>query len=234
MTRKYFIHDGLKQLGPFSAAELIEKGITRCTPVYTAGMGRYVTAAEIPMLNDLFSGNEACAHTDAVDALNIRKKKDTVLVKNIAWVMLGLVLFMAPFVIYQMMETVPDAALTIPKVAPPVNKPGVQQSATMVEKKEAANPLQYLIAHGKMHKNLVGKKIIKGKISNMASVASYQDMQVAVTFLSNTQTELQTQQFFVNGKVSPNNTISFRNVFVAPAETAGFKLKVLSAAALPE
>ena len=48
--KKYFIHDGQKQLGPFSAAELMERGIPKCTPVYTSGLGRYVKAAEIDLV----------------------------------------------------------------------------------------------------------------------------------------------------------------------------------------
>ena len=80
-----------------------------------------------------------------------------------------------------------------------------------------------------MHNNLLGKKIIKGKITNLASFAGYKDLQVAVTFLSGTQKELQTQRFFINDVIAPNKEIAFRDVFSAPEETENFRIKVISA-----
>jgi len=52
---------------------------------------------------------------------------------------------------------------------------------------------------------------------------------MAVTFLSGTQKELETQRFIINDVVSPNNDISFRDVFSAPEETEHFRIKVVSA-----
>lgn len=226
--KKYFIHDGQKQLGPFSAMELIEKGITKCTPVYTSGLGRYVRAAEIPMLNDAFSSSvEELKKNDAAHA-ELANKVKAPLIKKILLAVAVLIIIVFPVVLWQMQGDVADAPSATSKIVVPVKK-DAQLSKTELEQKEAANPLEYLSAHGKMHKNLIGKKIIKGNVTNMASLASYKDLQMAVIFLSGTQTELQTQQFFVNGTVSPNNKISFRNVFIAPPETAGFKIKVLSA-----
>ena len=218
-----------KQLGPFSAIELIEKGITKCTPVYTAGLGRYVTAAEIPVLNDAF-GKTIDELKNSVLAQPVRNERSP-LIKNFAWIIGALLIIVVPFMVYKMQQDVPDAPLP----ASTQLIPGKQdmQLKTSLEQKEASNPLEYLSVHGKMHKNLIGRKIIKGSISNMASIASYKNMEMAITFLSGTQTELQTQQFFVNDFVTPNNAISFRNVFNAPAETEGFRIKVLSATAMP-
>lgn len=225
--KKYFIHDGQRQLGPFSAMELIEKGITKCTPVYTSGLGRYVRAAEIPMLNDAFNASsDDLKKMDAENRVQTNKPKLS-FIKKILYAVVPLLVVGILIVLWQMQGDVSDAPTAVNKVT--INaKKDVQLSQTELEQKEAASPLEYLSVHGKMHKNLIGKKIIKGSITNMASLASYKDLQMAVIFLSGTQTELQTQQFFVNGVVSPNNKISFRSVFIAPPETAGFKLKILS------
>ena len=227
IMKKYFIHDGQRQLGPFSAMELIEKGITKCTPVYTSGLGRYVRAAEIPMLNDAFNASsDDLKKMDAENRVQTNKPKLS-FIKKILYAVVPLLVVGILIVLWQMQGDVSDAPTAVNKVT--INaKKDVQLSQTELEQKEAASPLEYLSVHGKMHKNLIGKKIIKGSITNMASLASYKDLQMAVIFLSGTQTELQTQQFFVNGVVSPNNKISFRSVFIAPPETAGFKLKILS------
>ena len=222
--KKYFIHDGQKQLGPFSAMELMEKGITKCTPVYTSGLGRYVRAAEIPMLNDAFSVSaDELKKTDATTASQSKSSPT----KKILIVLVPLLILGILITLWQMQGGISDAPTTINKATVTIKK-DAQLSKTDLEQKEAASPLEYLSVHGKMHKNLIGKKIIKGSVTNMASLASYKDLQMAVIFLSGTQTELQTQQFFVNGTVTPNNKISFRSVFIAPPETAGFRIKILS------
>ena len=225
--KKYFIHDGQRQLGPFSAMELIEKGITKCTPVYTSGLGRYVRAAEIPMLNDAFNvSSDDLKKMDAEHGIKTSKPKLS-FNKKILYAVVPLLVVGILIVLWQMQGDVSDAPTVANKVTISTKK-DAQLSKTDLEQKEAASPLEYLSVHGKMHKNLIGKKIIKGSITNMASLASYKDLQMAVIFLSGTQTELQTQQFFVNGIVSPNNKISFRSVFIAPPETAGFRIKILS------
>lgn len=231
--KKYFIHDGQKQLGPFSAAELMERGIPKCTPVYTSGLGRYVKAAEIPVLNDFFnSKTESSKKSNNVFSFTSAKKNETPVLKKAIWVVIALAVILVPIVWYKLQVDIPDAPLPSSAISAPF-KNDTQLLKTELEQKEANNPLQYLIVHGKMHKNLLGKKIIKGSITNFASVASYKSLQMAVIFLSNNETELQTQQFFVNDFVTPNNKISFRSVFVAPPETAGFRIKVLSAISMP-
>ncbi len=230
--KKYFIHDGQKQLGPFSAMELIEKGITKCTPVYTVGLGRYVRAAEIPMLNDAFSlTTDELKKSHSANTEQLKNAKAP-LIKKVLFAVAGLLLVAIPIIIWQAQSDVSDVPSINTAVTAPVKKE-TKLSKTEIEQKEFSTPLEYLSVHGKMHKNLIGKKIIKGSVTNLASSTSYKDMQMAVIFLSGTQSELQTQQFFVNGVVSPSNRISFRNVFIAPPETAGFRIKVLSATSMP-
>ncbi len=228
--KKYFIHDGHKQLGPFSVTELMERGITKCTPIYTAGLGRYVKAAEIPVLNDAFG--KSIDDLKHPGTLPIVEKKRSSFVARMAWAVGVLLIIIIPFIVYKLQADVPDAPLAPTTSATPVKK-DTQQLKTTLEQKEASSPLQYLSVHGKMHRNLVGKKIIKGSISNIASVASYKNMEMAITFLSGNQTELQTQHFYVYDFVAPNNKVAFRSVFKAPAETEGFRIQVLSAIAIP-
>lgn len=231
--KKYFLHDGQKQIGPFSAAELMEKGIPKCTPVYTSGLGRYVTASEISVLNDCFSNkSNALKNADANHLLNEVKNNETPFIKKMGLAVLGLAIIIGCYTLYKMEVDIPDAPLPFSAVTV-AEKQAAQLLKTTLAQKEIANPLQYLSVHGKMHKNLLGKKIIRGTITNMASVVSYKDLQMAVIFLSKNDTELQTQQFFVNDLVTANNKITFRSVFAAPAETVAFRIKVLLATPMP-
>lgn len=224
--KKYYIHDGQKQIGPFSAIELLERGITKCTPVYTAGLGRYVCASEIPVLNDAFGKSIEELKNPALSLPDL--KKNNPLLPKLLWAVGVLLIILIPYIIYRAQTDVADAPISAPAAAVAVNATS-PMAKTSLQQKEAANPMQYLSVHGKMHRNLVGKKIIKGTITNLASLSGYKNMEMAITFLSGNHTELQTQLFYVNDIVAPNGAIAFRNVFNAPAETAGFQIKVISA-----
>ncbi len=210
--QKYFIHDGRKQLGPFSAAELTKRRITASTPVFTQVLKCYMPAAEIPELEDMFKSGIALKES----------KKSASLSRKWIIASAALVLILISIVIFKLQEEIQETV----DVSSPVA--ATRQTASTAQS-ESVDPSQYLRIRGKMHNNLAGKKIIKGKITNLASFAGYKDLQMAVTFLSATQKELQTQLFTVNNVVTPNNEISFRDVFNAPGETEGFRLKIVSA-----
>jgi len=217
--KTYYIHDGHQQLGPFSASELKERNVTRCTPVKTDGQKNYVTACEIPELNELLQNGSASAGT-----IKIRTSK-----KSLVWLIGLAVLIPGSFIFYDLLHNTPDSdAVAASIIQPNRQYTGLPKSAG----NDPADAAQFLTVHGKMHNNLTGKKIIKGRITDIAGKRGYKDLQIAVTFLSSSLAELQTQRIFVNDSVSINSSISFRNVLKAPEETAGFRLKIISATPL--
>ena len=219
--QKYFIHDGHKQLGPFSAAELKDRNVTRCTPVKTNNQNNYVTACEIPELNELLK-NGAAAVSGKTTMQPIKK--------GLAWLIVTAVIIAGSFILYNLLHTIPDSAAVSTAITRPDGQDmNLSKAATANDPSDAA---QFLTVHGKMHNNLSGKKIIKGSITDIAGKHGYKDLQIAVTFLSASQAELQTQRIFVNDSVKTHGSISFRNVLRAPEETTGFRLKVLSATPL--
>jgi hypothetical protein len=219
--QKYFIHDGHKQLGPFSAAELRERNVTRCTPVKTADQNNYVTAGEIPELNELLKNSPATGK----GSTTIQPFK-----KRLAWLVATAVIISGSFILYNLLHIVPDSAAVYAAIMQPYSQDNNLPKASAAN--DHADAAQFLTVHGKMHNNLSGKKIIKGRITDIAGKRGYKDLQIAVTFLSATQAELQTQRIFVNDSVKINSSISFRNVLKAPEETTGFRLKILSATPL--
>lgn len=210
--QKYFIHDGCKQLGPFSATELIKRRITPSTPVFTSALKCYLPAADIAELADLFKGDIAVKESNKKNWIS---KKWTIAVAV-------LILITVSFVIFKLQEEIKET-VSVTSVADSV------KLNTSISQNELVDPSKYLHVNGNMHNNLLGRKIIKGKITNLASFAGYKDLELAVTFLSATKKELQTQHFTVNEVVTPNKEISFRDVFKAPGDTEGFTLKIISA-----
>ncbi len=211
--QKYFIHDGQKQLGPFSASELIKRNITACTPVFTPVAKCYVPASEIPELNEIIE--------KGIGATGSKKRISPAWKWSIAVVTL-IVIALISFWLFNLEKAIPDTP-----AGPSLAALTKQHIAT--GDKESVDPSQYLLVRGNMHDNLLGRKIIKGKITNLASLTGYSDLKMAVTFLSGTQQELQTQDFIVNKVVKPNAEIYFRDVLNAPEGTKGFKIRIVSA-----
>jgi predicted hotdog family 3-hydroxylacyl-ACP dehydratase len=220
--QKYFIHDGHKQLGPFSAAELRYRNVTRCTPVKAGDQNNYVTACEIPELNELLKNSPATGK----GTTTIQPFK-----KSLAWLIATAVIISGSFILYNQLHTIPDSAAVSDAIMHPYSQDNNLPKAAAAAN-DATDAAQFLAVHGKMHNNLSGKKIIKGSITDIAGKHGYKDLQIAVTFLSSSQAELQTQRIFVNDSVKINSSISFRNVLKAPEETTGFRLKILSATPL--
>ncbi len=55
--KKYYLHIGTENSGPFDIEELKEKKLTKTSPVWFEGMQQWKTAGEIPELNQLFIPN---------------------------------------------------------------------------------------------------------------------------------------------------------------------------------
>lgn len=220
--QKYFIHDGHKQLGPFSATELRDRNVTRCTPVKTGSQNNYVAACEIPELNELLKNDLATGK--ATTTIQPFKKR-------LAWLMVTAIIISGGFILYNLLHTIPDSAPVSAAIMQP-NRQDINLPKLAAAAGEPTDAAKFLTVHGKMHNNLSGKKIIKGRITDIAGKRGYKDLQIAVTFLSASQAELQTQRFFVNDSVKINSSVSFRNVLKAPEETTGFILKILSATPL--
>lgn len=52
--KKYYLHDGTNNIGPFDFEELNQKNITRNTPIWCEGMKDWKEAGTIEELRNLF------------------------------------------------------------------------------------------------------------------------------------------------------------------------------------
>ena len=72
---------------------------------------------------------------------------------------------------------------------------------------------------GSDKKNLIGQTVIRGKINNKATVASFKDVDVELSFFSKTGALLQRDHEVVYETVTPGNSISFKTKTRAPVGT---------------
>lgn len=79
-----------------------------------------------------------------------------------------------------------------------------------VEETELSQPTTFLRAGGNYNKNLIGTKLkVHGTITNSASVATFKDAVVQITFYSATKTELFNENYTIYDYFPPHSTIEF-------------------------
>jgi hypothetical protein len=94
---------------------------------------------------------------------------------------------------------------------------------------EAENPIKFLSATAKDRKNIVGQTVIKCAIASTATVATYKDIAIELSFFSKTNTLLEKDIETIYETVAPNSTINFKTKYFAPKGTSDVMVKIISA-----
>lgn len=86
-----------------------------------------------------------------------------------------------------------------------------QEQKMSIEEKELAHPTDFLDATGTYRKNLLGDKLkVTGTITNSATVATYRDAIVRVTYYSKSETNLGSDDYTIWDVFPPHTTKKFR------------------------
>jgi hypothetical protein len=98
-----------------------------------------------------------------------------------------------------------------------------------LQDKEVKNPQNFLTVTGNNRNNLVGQTVVKGTITNKATVASYKDVDIKLDFYSKTGTLLETDKETVYEIIAPGQSKNFKTKYFAPKGTDSVALMVISA-----
>lgn len=108
-----------------------------------------------------------------------------------------------------------------------------EEAKMTLEEKEKQNPTSFLLTDGTYRKALTGGWVLKGKISNTATIATFKDVVLEISFYSKTNTHLGTTQetvyeFFPAGQTKEfklktkaykgTNAISWNIISATPAD----------------
>lgn len=104
-----------------------------------------------------------------------------------------------------------------------------QQTKELLLDKEQKNPANFITASSHDKKNLLGQTVIKGKVSNHATVAVYKDVEIKMFFYSKTRTLLDTETETVFEELKPGQTSDFKTKYFAPKGTDSVGIQVLNA-----
>lgn len=94
---------------------------------------------------------------------------------------------------------------------------------------EKKNPVRFLSVSGHDKKNLIGQTVVKGTLKNKATVATYKDVELELSFFSKTGALLEKDIEIVYDKIEPGKETDFKTKYFAPKGTDSVALRVLNA-----
>ena len=211
--KKYFLHNGTEQDGPFNIEELTAKKISRDTPIWFEGLEEWTTAGKIEELNSIFSSIPPVFKKTISEAPPISKtetkrteiayqpeKKKSKIGKFI--LILGgiIVIYLAVvFITNQNSNSYGSGS-----------EQTYEEKVMTVEETEKSQPTTFLTADGNYNESFWGTKLkVHGLIKNTATVATYKDAVVRVTYYSKTKTELGSKEYTIYETFPPNSTKNF-------------------------
>lgn len=95
--------------------------------------------------------------------------------------------------------------------------------------KEKNNPVKFLFVSNHDRKNLIGQTVVKGTISNRATICWYKDMEIRLSFFSKTGVKLDEALETVYENVGPGQTVKFKTRYFAPRGTDSVAIVVTKA-----
>ncbi|WP_395062776.1 DUF4339 domain-containing protein [Flavobacterium sp.] len=218
--KKYYLHNGSENIGPFDIEELKEKKITRDTPIWCEGMSDWKNVSEVEELSSVLAAIPPPIKKIVQEAPRKRvvedepkKRSFTSLLKKIAIVFLVIV---GLFSIISIVVAQNDSSAK-----------GFMEESLSPEEMEATYPTNYLTAGGNYHKNFLGTKlVIDGYIDNKATITAYKDVTIEVIFYDNSKTELNRESFTVNDFISANSRKEFKHKInnYSNVETIGWEV----------
>ena len=104
-----------------------------------------------------------------------------------------------------------------------------KETKTSLLKKEEKDPAAFIIVKGNSKKNIVGQTVVKGTLVNKASVATFKDVDIKLTFYSKTKALLETDRETIYQILNPGESQQFKTKYFAPKGTDSVGLKVLGA-----
>lgn len=214
--KKFYLHNGIDQQGPFDIEDLKSKGITKETSIWFEGLPEWTTADKIDEIKEIFNKTTPppfTAKTTTPPPIQkpptqqttggqqpAPKKKNTlgVILQSIG--VIGAIVIIAMIINAKMNsggKTNTDSQT-------------YQEKVMTVEEIERSQPTKFLKADGYYNENFWGNKInVNGKIKNNATVASYKDAVVRVTYYSKTKTELGSKEYTIYDNFPPHSEVKF-------------------------
>lgn len=195
--RNYYLHNGTEQQGPYTFQDLKNRNIKKDTQIWYEGLTEWTTAGQVYELKGLFITPPPLSHSPLQQPTSFQAPKEKSPARQAAIIVLSIVLV----VILGIMLSNFIGALNRSS-----GDSSYQAKVMTVEEIEISSPTQFLTADGKYRENFWGDKIkVFCTITNKATVATYKDAIIRVTYYSKSKTVLGTRDYTVYEVLPPNS-----------------------------
>ena len=113
-------------------------------------------------------------------------------------------------------------------------KESYQETKKSLLNKEQKSPVNFLIVKGNDKRNLLGQTVVKCVLKNNATIATYKDVDLKLSFYSKTNVLLETDKETVFEIIPPGQSKNFKTKYFAPKGTDSVALEVLGAKVVME
>jgi Ni/Co efflux regulator RcnB len=104
-----------------------------------------------------------------------------------------------------------------------------EQTKETLADTEKKNPMRFLSVEGRDRKNILRQTVIKGTVTNKATVASFKDVDVEISFFSKTGALLEKDHEVIYETIEPGKQVDFKTKILAPTGTDSVALKIYAA-----
>jgi GYF domain 2 len=204
--KKYFLHDGINQDGPFDLEELKQKKITSETQIWFEGRSSWTSANNIEELKSIFYLTpppfEPVLATKDENVIIGKKPRSKFLRYSLALIFFLVIGAGAILIANKNFKGYDDFTNNATQT--------YAERVMTIQEIEQAQPTNFLSVDARYNKNFWGTKIkIYGMIINKATVASYKDPVIKITYLSKTKTELGSKELTLYETLLPTSTKNF-------------------------
>lgn len=98
-------------------------------------------------------------------------------------------------------------------------------------KQEKENPISFLKVYASDKKNMWGGTVVKGVISNTATVCSYSNIRIKMLSYNEEGKMLEEHEDVVNGPIKPNASKDFKLRYHLPRSTDSVAISIMSTSA---
>jgi len=205
--KKYFIHNGTEQQGPFSLDDLKTQNINRNTSIWYDGLSDWTTADNIEELKKLMNDSTPPPFNTKQTSPPLINNKQTgnsnmysPPPKNKAGritlvVLIIIALAIGGITLYNNVNGVNTNTRNV----------NYKEQVMTIEEIERSQPTDFLTATGTYKENFLGDKLkINCIITNRATIATYKDVVVKIIYYSKTKTEIGSKDYTVYEVFPPN------------------------------
>lgn len=237
--KSYFIYENNRQVGPFTREELATRTITAETPVWTQGMSEWTTAGKVDDLNStlVFSPPpfNATSVTNVQETYNTNFASATErtgfkIGKLLKWPGKLVLVLLITFLVVSLINRGYSEPNYASSNLPVVEKSPEQLRAELLML-ERNNPTDYIKGIFRNWENLMGERVIEVDFVNRATMANFKDIEILITFLSETQSEIGSKKYNVYKYLPAGQLIKHRLKVYGPSGTKNANVTVVSATA---